>query len=93
LENLAIRPIAARLFVLMLGDDEPVPGYFHIWYVDLRHDCAARMTLSGKFYVVPTYSQKQNPGLITTIVVGKDDDLWFTETGKSGLGWIDPATM
>jgi virginiamycin B lyase len=64
-----------------------------IWYVDPGDDCAARMTLSGKFYVVPTYSQKQNPDLITTIVVGKDDDLWFTETGNSGLGWIDPATM
>ncbi len=64
-----------------------------MWYVDSGNDCVARMTLSGKFTVVPTYSQKQNPGFFTTIVVGPNKDLWFTETGKNGLGWIDPATM
>jgi streptogramin lyase len=64
-----------------------------VWYVDSGNDCAARMTLSGKFTVVPTYSQKENPGLFTTIVVGPNKDLWFTETGKDGLGWLDPTTM
>ncbi len=64
-----------------------------LWYVDAGNDCVARMTLSGKFFVVPTYSQKYNPLLITGIVVGPNGDLWFTETGKNGLGWIDPTTI
>jgi virginiamycin B lyase len=64
-----------------------------IWYVDSGNDCAARMTLLGKFSVVPTYSQKENPGLFTGIVVGPNGDLWFTETGNKGLGWIDPTTI
>jgi len=64
-----------------------------MWYVDSGNDCTARMTFSGKFTVVPTYSQKENPGFFTTIVVGPNKDLWFAETGKNGLGWIDPATM
>jgi hypothetical protein len=55
--------------------------------------CVARITLSGKSFVVPTYVQKNNPGVFTTIVVGPNKDLWFTESGKRGLGWIDPSTM
>ncbi len=64
-----------------------------IWYVDSANDCIARMTLSGEFYVVPTYSRKENPGFFTGIVVGQNRDLWFTATGTRGLGWIDPATI
>jgi virginiamycin B lyase len=64
-----------------------------IWYVDAGDDCVARMTLAGKFFVVPTYSQKYNPLLLTTIVVGPNGDLWFTETGNRGLGWLDPKTI
>jgi streptogramin lyase len=64
-----------------------------IWYIDPADDCVARMTLSGKFFVVPTYSQASNPGLYTAIVVGPKGDLWFTESGNSGLGWVDPTTM
>ncbi|MGB7047782.1 MAG: hypothetical protein WBD57_05645 [Candidatus Cybelea sp.] len=64
-----------------------------IWYVDAANDCVARLTLSGKFYVVPTYSQKNNPLLTTGIAVGPGDDLWFTATGTRGLGWIDPRTI
>ena len=64
-----------------------------MWYVDPGNDCVARMTLSGKFIIVPTYSQKNNPGLIAQIVVGPDNDLWFTETGNKGLGWLDPTTI
>jgi len=64
-----------------------------IWYVDAANDCVARMTLSGKFIVVPTYSRKENPQLIAGIVVGQNGDLWFTATGTWGLGWFDPATM
>ncbi len=51
------------------------------------------MTLSGKFYVVPTYSQNYNPLLITNIAVGPNGYLWFTETGNKGLGWVDPSTI
>lgn len=64
-----------------------------IWYVDAGNYCVARMTLSGKVVVVPTYTQKNNPQLITQIVNGPNGYLWFTETGNAGLGWIDPATM
>jgi streptogramin lyase len=51
------------------------------------------MTLTGEFTVVPTYSQKDNPGLFTTILLGPSGDLWFTASGTSGLGWLDPNTM
>jgi virginiamycin B lyase len=64
-----------------------------IWYVDSANDCVARMTLSGTFYTVPTYSQSENEGLFAGIVPGPNGDLWFTETGTSGLGWIDPRTI
>lgn len=64
-----------------------------IWYVDAANDCVARMTLSGTFFVVPTYSQKNNPLLDTGIVAGQNGYLWFTETGNKGLGWIDPGTI
>ncbi len=64
-----------------------------IWYVDSANDCVARMALSGTFYTVPTYSQNENPGLFAGIVPGPNGDLWFTETGASGLGWIDPKTI
>ncbi|HEX3670223.1 MAG TPA: hypothetical protein VHT92_00830, partial [Candidatus Cybelea sp.] len=64
-----------------------------IWYVDAANYCVARMTLSGKFFVVPTYTQKNNPQLITQIVNGPNGYLWFTETGNPGLGWIDPTTI
>ncbi len=64
-----------------------------IWYVDAANDCVARMTLSGKFYTVPTYSQNENEGLFAGIVIGPNGDLWFNETGASGLGWIDPKTI
>jgi virginiamycin B lyase len=63
------------------------------WYVDPGNDCLARMTLTGKFIIVPTYGQKYNPGLFTDIVVGPRGDLWFTESGLRGLGWVDPGTM
>jgi virginiamycin B lyase len=64
-----------------------------IWYVDAANDCVVRMTLSGKFLVVPIHSQKENGQLIARITVGPNRDLWFTETGTRGLGWIDPSTM
>ncbi len=64
-----------------------------VWYVDAANDCVARMTLSGNFSVVSTYSLKQNSPLITQIVDGKNGYLWFTETGKGGLGWIDPSKI
>ena len=63
------------------------------WYVDPGNHCLARMTLTGKFIVVPTYSQRNNPGLFADIVVGPGGDLWFTESGMRGLGWVDPGTM
>jgi streptogramin lyase len=64
-----------------------------LWYVDSANNCVGRMTLSGKFTIVPTYSQRSNPGLFTNIIIGPDKDFWFTETGVKGLGWIDPTTM
>ena len=64
-----------------------------IWYVDAANYRVARMTLSGTFYTVPTYSQNSNPGLFAGIVAGPSGDLWFIETGTSGLGWIDPRTI
>lgn len=64
-----------------------------LWYVDSANYCVARMTRSGKFTIVPTYSQRSNPGFFTKIVVGPNKDFWFTETGINGLGWIDPTTM
>jgi|GEM_PF-1342094 len=64
-----------------------------LWYVDSANDCVTRMTLSGKFTTVPTYSETSNPGLFTKIVAGPNNDFWFTETGINGLGWIDPTTM
>jgi virginiamycin B lyase len=64
-----------------------------LWYVDPGNDCLARMTLTGEFTVVPTYSQKDNPGLFTTILLGPSGDLWFTASGTSGLGWLYPNTM
>jgi streptogramin lyase len=64
-----------------------------IWYVDAANNCAARMTLSGKFRVVPTYSQKSNQQLVARITVGTNGYLWFTQSGERGLGWIDPGTI
>ena len=64
-----------------------------LWYVDSANYCVGRMTLSGKFTIVPTYSQRSNPGLFTNIIIGPDKDFWFTETGVKGLGWIDPTTL
>jgi streptogramin lyase len=63
------------------------------WFVDPGNDCLARMTATGTFIVVPTYSQRSNPGLFADIVVGPRGDLWFTESGMRGLGWVDPRTM
>jgi virginiamycin B lyase len=64
-----------------------------LWYVDPGNDCFARMTLSGKLSIVPTYSQQYNPLLNVTLVVGPNGDLWFNQTGSRGLGWVDPTTM
>ena len=64
-----------------------------IWYVDPGNNCVARLSLSGKFIVVPTYAQRDNNGLISAIVVGQDGDLWFTESSTRGLGWVDPKTI
>lgn len=64
-----------------------------VWYVDAANDCVARMTLSGTFYTVATYSQKENEGLFAGIVAGPKGNLWFTETGASGVGWINPKTI
>lgn len=64
-----------------------------LWYVDASNNCVARMTLSGKFSVVSTYSHKQSALFIAQMVVGKTGFLWFTETGNNGLGWIDPSTI
>lgn len=51
------------------------------------------MTLSGKLSIVPTYSQKYNPLLNVTLVIGPNRDLWLNQTGSRGLGWVDPTTM
>ncbi|MGA8097293.1 MAG: hypothetical protein WB810_01405 [Candidatus Cybelea sp.] len=64
-----------------------------LWYVDPVNNCVARMTLSGKLFVAPTYSQKGNPQNIAGIVVGPSGYLWFTGAGNRTLGWIDPTTI
>jgi virginiamycin B lyase len=64
-----------------------------LWYVDPGDDCVARMTLSGKFFVVPTYNQNGYGLLIAGIVVGPNGWLWFTQAGKRTLSWVDPSTM
>ncbi|MGA9946433.1 MAG: hypothetical protein WBE79_05095 [Candidatus Cybelea sp.] len=64
-----------------------------LWYVDPVNHCVARMTLSGKFFVAPTYSQKRSPQNIAGIVVGPNGYLWFTGAGSRTLGWIDPTTI
>ena len=64
-----------------------------LWLVDSYDLCVGRMTLTGTFYTVPTFSQSSNPGFFTSIVEGPNGNMWFTESGTSGLGWIDPKTI
>jgi virginiamycin B lyase len=63
-----------------------------IWFVDSFGACVTRMTLSGKFFTVPTYAQTSNPNITGQIILGPKGYLWY-EIGTKGLGWIDPSTM
>jgi streptogramin lyase len=62
-----------------------------LWFV-YGGNCVGRITQSGTFYSVPTYSQLSSSGL-SNIVVGPKGYLWFNETGSKGVGWIDPSTI
>jgi streptogramin lyase len=64
-----------------------------LWYVDEEHNCVARLASSGLVDIVPTYSRKENSEVYGGIVFGPNNDVWFTESGNSGLGWLDPKTM
>jgi virginiamycin B lyase len=64
-----------------------------LWYVDDYKNCVARITTSGQLRVVPTHNQKENSRGYAGIAYGPNNDVWFTESGNNGLGWLDPAWM
>jgi virginiamycin B lyase len=64
-----------------------------LWYVDEEYNCVARLGASGQIDIVPTYSRKENSAVYGGIVFGPNNDVWFTESGNSGLGWLNPKTM
>ncbi|HEY1429798.1 MAG TPA: hypothetical protein VGF18_09510, partial [Candidatus Tumulicola sp.] len=64
-----------------------------IWYVDSSEHCIARLTAAGSFNVISTYSQKENQFPGEGIAYGPGGDIWFTESGNNGLGWVDPSKL
>lgn len=81
-------PSGCGIFDLIAGPENS------LWFVDSFGGCVGRMTHSGTFYSVPTYSQSISSRSATAnIVVGPKDYLWFNETGTKGIGWIDPSTI
>jgi virginiamycin B lyase len=63
-----------------------------LWYVDDFRSCVVRIGADGKAAVVPTHSQEEGQGY-AGIAIGPSNDVWFTESGYSGLGWLDPKTF
>jgi streptogramin lyase len=64
-----------------------------LWYYDFNEHCVGRVTPSGTFTTVPTFSQKGGYFSFNGIIYGPNNDVWFTEPDNKGLGYLDPKSM